>query len=305
MKSENRFVKIFLILNKELCLEKFPLVLLIIVLFSSLSIGEELDNIPTVYKPLKERLVQDGFDIEFLSKLFSDSRAEFNPSVLRIYINKIEEPSRYEKFLTEESIISAKKFLKQNLKILKKVERIYQVEKEVVVAILLVESRFGENIGKFRVITTLASIASLNSPENIKELYQNLSQQEQNLSVEEVESFAKRRSEWAYNELKCFLKIISENNIDPLEIYGSFAGAMGMAQFIPSSYLLYAKAKKGLVNWLLNKEEAILSIGNYLKAHGWKLGLPISKKRKLLWYYNNSEPYVDTILKIYKKIKFH
>lgn len=305
MKSKNRFVKVFLILNEEWILKKFPLVLIITVLFSSLSIGEELDNIPTVYKPLKERLVKDGFDIEFLSKLFSDSRAEFNPSVLKIYISRIEDPSRYEKFLTKESIISAKKFLKQNLKILKKAERIYQVEKEVVVAILLVESRFGENIGKYRVITTLASIASLNSSENIKELYLNLSQQGQELSFEEVESFARRKSEWAYKELKCFLKIINENNMDPLEIYGSFAGAMGMAQFIPSSYLLYAKAKKGLVNWLLNKEEAILSIGNYLKAHGWKMGLPISKKRKLLWYYNNSEPYVDTILKIYKKIKFH
>jgi len=56
----------------------------------------------------------------------------------------------------------------------------------------------------------------------------------------------KRRARWAYEELKCFLKIVQYEKIDPLEVYGSYAGALGMPQFIPSSYLTYAHSKKGL-----------------------------------------------------------
>ncbi len=275
----------------------------IFLLWSSFCAGNESNEIPAIYKSLLNRLCQDGFDIEFLSRLFSDERAQFNHSSLRIYIDKKEDPDRYKKFLTKESILSAKRFFRQNLNILRKMEKIYQVEKEVVVAILLVESRFGENIGKHRIIPTLASIATLELPENIELIYQNLNQEDQRFTYEEVEFFAKRRANWAYNELKCFLKIIKEENIDPLEVFGSFAGAMGMAQFIPSSYILYAKARNGLLDWLLNKEEAILSIGNYLRSHGWKKNLPLSKKKKLLWHYNNSDTYVDTVLEIAHRIK--
>jgi membrane-bound lytic murein transglycosylase B len=76
-----------------------------------------------------------------------------------------------------------------------------------------------------------------------------------------------------------------------------------MPQFIPSSYVAFAISEKNLGSWLLSKEEAILSIGNYLKSHGWKKDFSIQKKRKILWYYNHSEPYVETILRLAQKIK--
>jgi membrane-bound lytic murein transglycosylase B len=76
-----------------------------------------------------------------------------------------------------------------------------------------------------------------------------------------------------------------------------------MAQFIPSSYLAYAVNKKGLERWLLSREEAIFSIGNYLKSHGWKKNLSVEKKKQILWYYNRSEPYVETILLVDQKIR--
>ena len=265
----------------------------------------ESDETPDPYQSLIHRLSQDGFDSEFLSNLLLDARSELNPSMLATYLNlnSRETPRLYTQFLTPELILLSKKFLRLNLTILRKAENRFQVEKEVIVAILLVESRFGENIGKYRVIPTLASMAIMNSPEHLQENYLTLQESSPELSFEWMEDLAKRKAEWAYHELKCFLKIIHHEKIDPLEVFGSTAGALGMAQFIPSSYLAYALSNKGFESWLLSKEAAIFSIGNYLKSHGWKRNLSIEKKRKLLWYYNHSEPYVETILQVSQKIK--
>ena len=76
-----------------------------------------------------------------------------------------------------------------------------------------------------------------------------------------------------------------------------------MAQFIPSSYLAYAVREKNFEKWLASREEAIFSIGNYLKSHGWRKNLPIKRKKQILWYYNRSEPYVETILQVAQKIR--
>jgi len=279
--------------------------LIILALFNSMAHAQESNEIPSVYLPLLSRLSQEGFDSELLSFLLSDSRAELNLSMLTVYLNlnSREVPEVYSQFLTSEQILLSKKFLRENMKTLVKMERNFQVDKEVVVAILLVESRFGENIGKYRVIPTLASMALMDSPESLENNYLTLKENNPELTYEWLEGFAKRKANWAYDELKCFLTIIRDESIDPLEVYGSYAGALGMAQFMPSSYVTFAHSKKGLENWLLNKEEAIFSIGNYLKSHGWKGKMTVEKKRKILWYYNHSEPYVETILQISQKLR--
>jgi membrane-bound lytic murein transglycosylase B len=234
-----------------------------------------------------------------------DARAELNLSLMILSFESRETTDLYAQFLTQEAILLSKKFLRQNLKILRKAENRFYVEKEVIVAILLVESRFGENIGKYRLIPTLVSIALMDSPDHLQKNYLILREKDPDLSYERIEGLAKRKAKWAYHELKCFLNIIRYEKIDPLEVYGSYAGALGMAQFIPSSYLSYALNQEGFENWLLSKEAAIFSIGNYLRSHGWKKGLSIEKKRRILWHYNRSEPYGETILQLAQKIKHH
>ena len=279
--------------------------LIILAFFNSMAQSQESNEIPSVYLPLSSRLSQEGFDPQLLSFLLSDPRAELNLSMLTVYLNlnSREVPEVYSQFLTPEQILLSKKFLRENMKTLTKMERNFQVDKEVVVAILLVESKFGENIGKYRVIPTLASMALMDSPENLEKNYRTLKENNPELTYEWLEGFAKRKANWAYDQLKCFLTIIRDESIDPLEVYGSYAGALGMAQFVPSSYLAFAQSKKGLENWLLNKEEAIFSIGNYLKSHGWKGKMTVEKKRKILWHYNHSGPYVETILQISQKLR--
>ena len=173
----------------------------------------------------------------------------------------------------------------------------------MIVAILLVESRFGENIGKHRVVPTLASMAIMDAPDNLQSNFLILRERDPELTFEWVENRAKRRANWAYQELKCFLTILRDETLDPLEVKGSHAGALGMAQFIPSSYLTFAISKGGFETWLSSKEEAILSIANYLNLNGWKIKMSVEQKRKVLWSYNHSEPYIETILMVANQIR--
>jgi membrane-bound lytic murein transglycosylase B len=287
--------------NREIQFLVFTLVLSI---FSTISTGEASEA-PSPLQSLTHRLSQDGFDSEFLSNLLTDGRVELNFSLMTLSLESRETGDLYAQFLTQETILLSKKFLRQNLKTLRNAESRFDVEREVIVAILLVESRFGENIGKYRLIPTLASIALMDSPDHLQKNYLILLEKDPDLSYERIEGLAKRKAKWAYHELKCFLNIIQYEKIDPLEVYGSHAGALGMAQFIPSSYLSYALNQKGFENWLLSKEAAIFSIGNYLRSHGWRKGLSIEKKRRILWHYNRSEPYGETILKLVGKIRTH
>jgi len=280
------------------------LILILLVISSSGAYGNESDEIPSFYQPLIYRLSQEGFDFEILSKLFSDPRAEFIPGVTRISLYPNEIPERYVQFLSPESILLSKKFLTHNFKTLRQMEKRFQVDKEVAVAILLVESRFGGNIGRYRVIPTLASIALMDSPDNLRKNCDTFREVDPEVSCEWIGSRSRRKAEWAYQELKCFLNIMRQEKIDPLEVFGSHAGAMGMAQFMPSSYLNYALSEESFEKWLLSREEAIFSVGNYLRSHGWKMNLPIQKKKQILLYYNRSGPYVETVMKVSQKIRY-
>jgi membrane-bound lytic murein transglycosylase B len=276
---------------------------MVLLLFLAQVSGQTPNDVPPIYQSLISRLSQDGFDAGFLSRLLMDSRSEPIPSAMSIPATTREIPEIYEQFLTPEAILLAKRFLQENSTILDEMEKRFSVDKEVVTAILLVESRFGENIGKFRVIATLASMAVMDSPENIEANYSVLRVADPEMTYDRVQGVAKKRASWAYQELKSFLLIVLRENVDPLEIRGSYAGAVGMAQFVPSSYLGYAESKNGFERWLTSKEDAVFSIANYLKSHGWNKNLPLEKKKRVLWYYNHSKPYIETVLLIAQKIR--
>jgi membrane-bound lytic murein transglycosylase B len=270
---------------------------------SSPGLASDLQGLPPHYQALVDRLIKDGLDKEFLLPLFLDSRADPIPNRLTISLKTREIPEIYAKFLTFDAILLARSFLRQHRTILNEMERRFDVEKEVAVAILLVESRFGENIGRHRVIPTLASIAVMNSTENLLKNYSTIWETNPEISYDWIETIATRRANWAYKELKHFLEIIRSEAMDPLEIYGSIAGALGIPQFIPSSYKAYAMNRSSFKDWLYDAEGAIFSIGNYLRSHGWKMGLSIPQQKKLLWHYNRSEPYGETILEVARRLK--
>ncbi len=182
---------------------------------------------------------------------------------------------RYRKlFIEPKRIKNGKLFIKKNLQTLERAEAQFGVPKEVITAILGVETRYGKIMGSYRVLDALSTL-SFDYP---------------------------RRSNFFSQELINLLLLARENNLDIFKLKGSYAGAMGYGQFIPSSYRAYAVDfdNDGSVDLLNSVEDAIGSIANYLFQHGWKSNYPI------IWEVNNSfEGFnSDSVNNVRKKVNF-
>ncbi|MDQ6683973.1 MAG: lytic murein transglycosylase, partial [Pseudomonadota bacterium] len=144
-------------------------------------------------------------------------------------------------------------FWRANQRWLGQAEDLYGVAPEIVVGIVGVESIFGRQMGDFRVIDALATLAF------------------------DFPSGRKDRSAFFKDELESWFVLCKSEGIDPLAWRGSYAGALGMAQFMPSSFNRYAVDfdGDGHVDLHGNAADVIGSVANYLAEFGWKRGLPV------------------------------
>jgi len=131
----------------------------------------------------------------------------------------------------------------------------YGVPPEIILAIIGVETLYGRHTGGFSVMEALASLA-FHDP---------------------------RRGDFFRDELEHFLILARENSLDPLQSQGSYAGAMGIPQFMPGSWRKYAVDHDGdnKIDLLQSIADSIGSIGNYLNMHGWQRDEPIAHKVKV------------------------
>jgi membrane-bound lytic murein transglycosylase B len=163
---------------------------------------------------------------------------------------------RYKKlFLEEKRIINGKKFISENSALFDRVENEFGVPREIITSILGVETRYGKIKGNYRVLDSLATLG-FDFP---------------------------RRSKFFKSELVQFFILTRENNLNIESVQGSYAGAMGYGQFISSSYRAYAidYDGDGYADLFNSVPDAVASIANYLKKHGWKRGGAIVKKVQL------------------------
>jgi membrane-bound lytic murein transglycosylase B len=158
-------------------------------------------------------------------------------------------------FLTDSRIEGGVAFWKQHADILAKAEEVFGVDPQVVVAIIGVETRYGSNTGRHRVLDALATLAFDYPP----------------------------RSQFFTSELEQYLVLAREEDIDLLSATGSYAGAMGYGQFIPSSYRNYAvdfdaDGKRDLWN---SPMDIIGSVANYFHVHGWEDRAPVAVRAEV------------------------
>lgn len=153
-------------------------------------------------------------------------------------------------FVTDSRSEQGVEFLNQHRADLERAEQTYGVPKEIITAIIGVETRYGQHKGRYRVVDALTTLG-FDYP---------------------------KRSEFFRSELKHFLLLAREEKFELTEILGSYAGAMGKPQFISSSYREYAVDfdGDGIRDLLNNPVDAIGSVANYLKRHGWEPDQPIA-----------------------------
>jgi membrane-bound lytic murein transglycosylase B len=259
--------------------------------------GTELDA-------LAERLVQDGFDRDKIQTLFAREEVFFNPAGVSLFFIHSESSLNYDQFTSRKSIANAQKYMDEHKAILDRAQAEFGVDKTVIAAIILVETRLGTYLGKRTVINTLSTMAALTTDKALQEKIWNAIPDNKKPKRATFDKKVKRRGTWGYEELKALIRFSGREGLDPATIKGSYAGAMGIPQFMPSNALTLARdgSKDGKVD-LFDHQDAIFSVANYLKHHGWKPGISRQRKHEVLFRYNRSNYYVDTLLKVSDKLK--
>lgn len=254
-------------------------------------------RVPKAFVSLVEKLGNDGFDNLFLTSLYGDPRTDYLGGAVAVNLKRIERPADYDHFLSKGSIEEGREFFLANRSLLDSVVDRYGVPAETLVAVLYVESRFGRNKGDNRVFNVYSSLAVAEEPALFRAALSKVQKRYPGTTRAEVQRRVKRKAAWAYEELKSLLKIAYDKGVDVHELKGSWAGAFGMPQFIPSSFLSYAVDGDGDGKVDLdNLPDAAASIGSYLQRHGWRPSLSLSGKTRVLMTYNNSRLYAQTIL---------
>jgi membrane-bound lytic murein transglycosylase B len=204
-------------------------------------------------------------------------------------------PPLYRDTVTPERISKCAEYILANPAVFARIESEYKVEKEVVAALFMVETKLGAYLGVELAFWSLACMALADRPEQIQSYLDALPLTEERLNW--VKERLHSRSDWAYKELKALIEYCRANQHNPLNITGSPVGAIGLCQFMPSNIALYAADgnKDGRID-LFSVEDALPSIASYLIKHGWKNTLNRRQRFAAIRRYNHSDIYANTIL---------
>ena len=239
------------------------LLLVFLLTYPQLSHSDVEDDFNIWLKKFKTTALNNGISEETITYSLKDAK----------YLEQVIKYDRYQpeffedtktyisKRATRSRMLKAKGLLIKNKKLFDEIEKKFKVEKELLLALWGIETNFGKHVGKMDIISSLATL-----------------------------SFDKRRSEFFSKELIVLLKLIDQKLVDVDTLYGSWAGAFGNFQFMPSSIENYAidYDKNGKIELKQSLHDAAASAANYINKIGWKyksscfhkveLTKPISKK---------------------------
>ncbi len=225
-----------------LCLGLWPALLLAAGNYAEHPLAREL---------IDELVEEEGFNRDELQRIFAS--AERQESILEAIARPAEKTKPWfeyrEIFLNDKRERQGLEFYDEHRETLQRAQRETGVPAEIIVAIIGVETYYGRVTGSYRVLDALSTLA-FDYP---------------------------RRGPFFARELKDYLLLTRDQGLDPLAFKGSYAGAMGYGQFMPSSYRAYAMDfdGDGVADIWNNPVDAIGSVANYFKQHGWRNGEPV------------------------------
>lgn len=206
------------------------------------------EHYPAAMKFVDRMVKEHGFSRQYMISLMAD--AQRKDSILEAIKRPPEKTKtwgEYRKiFITNLRISQGREFMKNHAAALKRAETDFGVPPEIISAIFGVETRYGRHKGSYRVLDSLATLGFDYPP----------------------------RSDFFSKQLEQYLLLVKEQKFDARKVKGSYAGAMGYGQFIPSSYRHYAIDfdGDGVADIVNDATDAIGSVANYFKSHGWKPG---------------------------------
>lgn len=214
------------------------------------------ENLKPINQFIREMVQKHKFKQAALEELFE--KAKLHPSIIEAISRPAEGKAWYEYrpiFITKSRIKGGLTFLDEYKTALDQANTVYGVPKEIITSIIGVETRYGRHTGRYPILDSLSTLAFAYPP----------------------------RSKFFKSELEHYLLMTREERLDPLALKGSYAGAMGMPQFISSSFRRYAVDfdKSGQRNLWESPTDAIGSVANYFKKHHWRTNQPIATKVKV------------------------
>lgn len=254
-----------------------------------------------VEKELKANKFTKSFIAEMKKHYDEDDFTEVLELNLLLYLRK----SNYHgPQISGDAALEVRDFMKKHRTTLDIAEKRYKVPADVIVSLIWLESRLGKVLGTFHVPSVyLHLLQAKRKPviDYLKTRTNRFTDKVTKKQLRDIPVRAKKKSNWALAELRAIAKIHKWHWEVGKDFKGSFAGAFGMPQFIPSSYVVWARPLvEGKQPMLTKPEDAIMSVAHYLKDHGWKTN--VKKKRiHALMKYNNSRDYALAILDLAKR----
>jgi membrane-bound lytic murein transglycosylase B len=266
------------------------------------------------WPPLIARLAEDGMDTERMTQVFSDLPLPWSPAfmaakVQELYGSRLGAGARL-KALPDNELLrppgympptaggfaGAKILLAEYAPLLADVHTRYGTPPSLIAAVLLLESDMGHELGESLALHALASMAATSTPEQALQGIEGYTPPSPALR-KDMEKTIRERSARAYTELCALIRYCEAGGIDMLRLPGSVYGAIGLCQFMPGNISVYGvdSGKKGIID-LFGLPDAVHSIGNFLKEHGFSEKLSVQKQVEVLRRYNHSDSYAALAL---------
>lgn len=249
-----------------------------------------------------------GVDQTFLAELMHDSDLKYDEVFIQRNLLNFLEKDNYRVFLTKNSVNACRKFLTANTNSLKFCQKKYGVPKEVITALLWVETKHGHDLGRYHVASIFMNLA-LSSQQAIldRAVKEALSRapatgKEADALKAKVSAAGRRKAAWATEQLVALSQMRQKYGIDVKALKGSYSGAFGIPQFVPTSFMQWAADGDGDGKIdLFGAPDAICSVANYLKTNGW--GRSASSHKRAVYNYNRSDDYGKAVLGLARKLK--
>lgn len=259
---------------------------------------------------LRKELLRMGLSKSFMEESLKYYEPEgFNTVVSLNLLGFLQPAGQHMSHVTPKAVQEASKFIKENQNAFDQAREKYEVPSDVISSLLWIETRHGEDVGHFHTVSVFLHLLQTNLSKNriqLTKLAIEKNKKELKYTKKEIRKLmserTKKKAQWAREQLIALASIRKRKHLNIKTLRGSYAGAFGIPQFIPSSYRDFAASIKPATPPNLSfTADAIMSVANYLSESGWRNKNAASHIEALMKY-NNSRDYADSILEISKQV---